>query len=168
MLRARDVLENYSFLYRDALDMARLLKAETRSEPDDGLLARLEVSTRVTPTGRRSTSTPSAGSKHSTRPPRGKPEGKPTPSPAPKEEEREPPAAPPVSVPARGDASERILKNLTDTQRRIFEALPLDHAVPIDAITREGFSVGEVMAAMTILEIHGLTVTLPGGLYARK
>ena len=168
VLRARDVLENYSFLYRDALDMARLLKAETRSEPDDGLLARLEVSTRVTPTGRRSTSTPSAGSKHSTRPPRGKPEGKPTPSPAPKEEEREPPAAPPVSVPARGDASERILKNLTDTQRRIFEALPLDHAVPIDAITREGFSVGEVMAAMTILEIHGLTVTLPGGLYARK
>ena len=63
---------------------------------------------------------------------------------------------------------QRILQRLTDTQRRIFEALPLDHAVPIDHITREGFSVGEVMAAMTILEIRGLTVTLPGGLYARK
>jgi hypothetical protein len=72
------------------------------------------------------------------------------------------------AVPARGDASEKILKKLTETQQRIFAALPLDHAVPIDHITREGFSVGEVMAAMTILEIHGLTVTLPGGLYARK
>ena len=71
-------------------------------------------------------------------------------------------------MPARGDASEQILQKLTDTQKRIFAALPLDHAVPIDHITREGFSVGEVMAAMTILEIHGLTVTLPGGLYARK
>ena len=68
----------------------------------------------------------------------------------------------------RGDASGHILQRLTETQRRIFEALPLDHAVPIDTITREGFSVGEVMAAMTVLEIHGLTVTLPGGLYARK
>ena len=60
------------------------------------------------------------------------------------------------------------LDHLTDTQRRIFETLPLDHAVPIDYLTREGFSVGEIMAAMTVLEIKGLTVTLPGGLYSRK
>ena len=75
---------------------------------------------------------------------------------------------PPPAIPARGDASERILKSLTDTQRGIFEALPLDQAVAIDYLTREGFSVGEIMAAMTVLEIKGLTVTLPGGLYARK
>ena len=30
------------------------------------------------------------------------------------------------------------------------------------------FTVGEIMATMTILEIKGLTVTLPGGLYSRK
>ena len=75
---------------------------------------------------------------------------------------------PPKSVPARGDDSDRVLKSLTDTQRRIFEALPLDHAVAIDYFTREGYSVGEIMATMTVLEIKGLTVTLPGGLYSRK
>jgi hypothetical protein len=75
---------------------------------------------------------------------------------------------PPTSVPARGDASERALKSLTETQRKIFEALPLDHAVAIDYFTREGYTVGEIMATMTVLEIKGLTVTLPGGLYSRK
>ena len=38
----------------------------------------------------------------------------------------------------------------------------------IDYFTREGYSVGEIMATMTVLEIKGLTVTLPGGLYSRK
>ncbi|MBQ7911936.1 MAG: hypothetical protein IJ363_14270, partial [Clostridia bacterium] len=81
-----------------------------------------------------------------------------------------PPRAPvpPASVPARGDASDRALKSLTESQRKIFEALPLDHAVAIDYFTREGYTVGEIMAAMTVLEIKGLTVTLPGGLYSRK
>ena len=169
VLRARDVLENYTFLYRDALDMARLLKAETRSEPDDEVLARLGVSLRVTSPkkpkpkafGDTEISVPTAGDRQ---------ERSPTPRPrtAPKKRQEEASAPPPVSVPADGDASERILKNLTETQQRIFAVLPLDHAVPIDYVTREGFTVGEVMAAMTILEINGLTVTLPGGLYARK
>ena len=184
VLSARDVLNNYAFLYRDTLDMARLLKAEKRSEPDEDLLARLGVCVRVT------------------RPRRPEPEAAPSPLfPAPRAQEapqpstkketpvrdsgsaesrrrttgsdistpRQVPQAPATTQPSlAGDASQRILQRLTDTQRRIFEALPLDHAVPIDSITREGFSTGEVMAAMTILEIHGLTVTLPGGLYARK
>ena len=70
------------------------------------------------------------------------------------------------------DGSQNIflgnMLTLTDTQRRLFELLPLDHAVTIDYLTREGFTVGEIMAAMTVLEIKGLTVTLPGGLYSRK
>ena len=76
--------------------------------------------------------------------------------------------APVAASPARGDASERILRSLTDVQRRVFEALPLDHAVAIDYLTREGFTTAEIMASMTVLEIKGLTVTLPGGLYSRK
>ena len=173
VLKARDVLENYTFLYRDALDMARLLKAETRSEPDDELLARLGVSVRtVTPQKTESSTPPLPVAQGRTRAPREnasaerKKTSEPRSGPTPKS--TAPAGKPASSVPAQGDSSERILKKLTDTQRRIFAALPLDHAVPIDHITREGFSVGEVMAAMTILEIHGLTVTLPGGLYARK
>ena len=171
VLKARDVLENYTFLYRDVLDMARLLKAETRSEPDDDLLARLGVCVRTVspkkvespspslPTVQGRSRTPRGGETNHVKSPEKSSSA--TKRMAPIEQ-----SAP--SVPARGDASEHVLKKLTETQQRIFAALPLDHAVPIDHITREGFSVGEVMAAMTILEIHGLTVTLPGGLYARK
>lgn len=170
VLKARDVLENYTFLYRDVLDMTRLLKAETRSEPDEGLLTRLGVCVRtVSPKKSQSHAALSHTAQGS---PRAQRSGAATSA-----RFTAPPAADKAAVsdgkaasavPARGDASEQILKKLTETQQRVFAALPLDHAVPIDHITREGFSVGEVMAAMTILEIHGLTVTLPGGLYARK
>ncbi|MBQ9152006.1 MAG: DNA-processing protein DprA [Clostridia bacterium] len=175
VLKARDVLENYTFLYRDALDMARLLKAETRSEPDEELLARLGVSVRTVPVKKSESQNFPAPPATQTKP-RNTTYGRSSASrkasaseSRPKTPERStPPAKEPTPVSPHGDASERILKKLTDTQRRIFEVLPLDHAVPIDHITREGFTVGEVMATMTILEIHGLTVTLPGGLYARK
>ena len=181
-LSARDVLNNYAFLYRDALDMTRLYKAESHSEPDEDYLARLGVSVRVTPPAVKTAEEPQL--KFPSTPPaaRQAPRGElpdPTPgyTPAPKKKQADRGAdttrpTPRASAPARevshGDASQRILQRLTETQRRVFEALPLDHAVPIDTITREGFSTGEVMAAMTVLEIHGLTVTLPGGLYARK
>ena len=170
VLKARDVLDNYTFLYRDALDMTKLLKAETRSEPDEGLLTRLGVCVR-TVSPQKNVPPPSLPSAEqgSHRPQRSgitnhtKASAALSAAKTTSLEEKTTSA-----VPARGDASEKILKKLTETQQRIFAALPLDHAVPIDHITREGFSVGEVMAAMTILEIHGLTVTLPGGLYARK
>jgi hypothetical protein len=198
VLCARDVLNNYAFLYRDTLDMTRLLKAETRSEPDDEHLERLGVCVRITnprkaeetplanadrasteqslrrsgsPSGNRGETLPSK--EPSPRPSTSRPQAVGADTPAPGRDSRgdlrkkpQAPAAPRPSL--TGDSSQRILQRLTDTQRRIFEALPLDHAVPIDFLTREGFSTGEVMAAMTILEIHGLTVTLPGGLYARK
>lgn len=171
VLKARDVLENYTFLYRDVLDMARLLKAETRSDPDDELLTRLGVCVRTVSPKKSESSAPSLSTMQgrSRTPQRREPNCVRSPeksSSTAKSMAHTEQSAP--SVPAKGDASELVLKKLTETQQRIFAALPLDHAVPIDHITREGFSVGEVMAAMTILEIHGLTVTLPGGLYARK
>ena len=173
VLKARDVLENYIFLYRDALDMARLLKAESRSEPDDELLARLGVSVRtVLPPRSDSPGAPLSAAQRKSQAPRSNASAERIKTSDIRSHSTPKHAAsagqPAPSVPAKGDASERILKTLTDTQQRIFATLPLDRAVPIDHITREGFSVGEVMAAMTILEIHGLTVTLPGGLYARK
>ncbi len=171
VLRAKDVLENYRFLYSDSLHMNRLSRAELRSDIDEAGLVRLGVCTRTerpaekSPPPMSEPMTPHAPLSH-----RGEASARshwtePTnaaataPVPAP---------VPAPSAPAHGDASDRALKSLTDTQRRIFEILPLDHAVPIDYLTREGFSIGEIMAAMTVLEIKGLTVTLPGGLYSRK
>ena len=165
VLSARDLLENYTFLYGNMLDMAKLTRAETRSQIDEAGLERLGVCVRTekpkeelpptpaAPASRRSVGEAPADNG------RGRAVHK---SASPKT------PTPPTSVPARGDASERALKSLTETQRKIFEALPLDHTVAIDYFTREGYTVGEIMATMTVLEIKGLTVTLPGGLYSRK
>jgi DNA protecting protein DprA len=174
VLSARDLLENYRFLYRDSLDMMKLRKAESRSDLQESELTRLGVCARTEkPQGApseasdRSESAPSASA-----PTRNA--GRTT-SEAVKPYAKTPSKSAPQTAPAsaaassaHGDASERVLRSLTDTQRRVFEALPLDHAVAIDYLTREGFTTAEIMASMTILEIKGLTVTLPGGLYSRK
>ncbi|MBR6783014.1 MAG: DNA-processing protein DprA [Clostridia bacterium] len=170
ILRARDLLENYAFLYGDALDMGKLTRAEARSDIDEAGLERLGVCVRTekpkadAPSAQTTSADPSKDRRRKAPSDirRGQGVSKSTGAKAPEA------SVPPKSVPARGDASDRALKSLTDTQRRIFEALPLDHAVAIDYFTREGYSVGEIMATMTVLEIKGLTVTLPGGLYSRK
>jgi predicted Rossmann fold nucleotide-binding protein DprA/Smf involved in DNA uptake len=184
VMSARDVLENYAFLYRDTLHMDSLRTSELRSEPNEAFLEELGVCVREKEDGERSepprrSSRPHTSAQEPSRAPVKSPiqsgaEERPIPaaprreSPrkAPKPSERLPDAEGTRSP--HGDASGHILQKLTDTQRRIFEALPLDHAVPVDAIVREGFSAGEVMAAMTVLEIRGLIVSLPGGLYSRK
>ena len=158
VLRARDVLQNYLYLYKDDLDMDRLAHAERRSSVDEAWMAKLGVvrqgwKPRENPPLTTAPSAPPAPPvKHETR-------GE-TPPPA--------PPKPPKSVPAKGDASNAVLQSLTDVQRRIFEALPLDHAVTMDYLLSEGFTVGEITLAMTVLEIKGLTVSLPGGLFSRK
>ena len=151
-LGGRDILENYEFLYRNTLDMARLRKAEKNSEHNDAFLDKLGVYSRVV---RRAVT----------------PQITPTHAPAPKKSEKPVRAVKP-EIPKReaavGDNSEKMLETLTEKQRNIFSALPLDRAVPVDYITREGYPLSDVIAAMTILEIKGLVVSLPGGLYSRK
>ena len=172
ILRARDLLENYAFLYGDSLDLGRLTGAEKRSEIDEAGLSRLGVCVRTEkpketlPDPPAATASPSRDRGREAPADTSRSRGTVKPRPAKAASPKAP--VPPASVPARGDASDRALKSLTEAQRRIFEALPLDHAVAIDYFTREGYSVGEIMATMTVLEIKGLTVTLPGGLYSRK
>ena len=69
---------------------------------------------------------------------------------------------------AEGDRSAEILASLSDRDRRIFTEMPLDRAISIDRLSALGFSIGDIMTAMTILEIRGLVTSLPGGLYLRK
>ena len=66
------------------------------------------------------------------------------------------------------DSSAALLSMLDDTSRRVFEALPLDKAVTPDGIFVDGVGIGEIITALTMLEISGLVVSLPGGLYIRK
>ncbi len=67
-----------------------------------------------------------------------------------------------------GDDSRALLESLGEKERRIFEELPLDRAVPSDYLINLGFRFGEVMSALTKLEIKGFILCLPGGLFMRK
>lgn len=69
---------------------------------------------------------------------------------------------------SRDDPSAGMLASLTPTQRALFALLPLDHAVTMDTLVKEGYSLPEIIPAMTVLELKGLVEILPGGLYARK
>ncbi len=176
VLRAKDILESYEFLYRDVLDMIRLSKAEEHSVPDDEAIARLGIYVRTEDGQMRHSkysNTPSSSRSSGSRP---RQTQAPKPSHptlnqgqgSPATETSAPPPPPPKTEPRPGDQSEAILQSLTETQRSIFAALPLDHAVPVDHLTREGFTMSQIMSAMTILEIKGLVVSLPGGLFSRK
>lgn len=66
------------------------------------------------------------------------------------------------------NATESILATLSEEQRKIFDELPCDRPVSLDALCAGGFNIGTLMATLTILEIKGLISSLPGGMYIRK
>ena len=61
-----------------------------------------------------------------------------------------------------------VLEGLNETQRKIFDEFPCDKPTSVDELSRRGYSIGVLMAALTVLEIKGLISSLPGGLYIRK
>ena len=67
-----------------------------------------------------------------------------------------------------GDNSRAVLEKLTEKQRRVFDELPLDRAVTVDYLSKAGIPFGDVISALTVLEIKGLITSLPGALYIRK
>ncbi len=61
------------------------------------------------------------------------------------------------------DAFAAVLASLDEKYRRLLEAMPADRAVPLDTLAKLGFSIGEVISAMTVLEVKGLVSSLPAG-----
>lgn len=75
---------------------------------------------------------------------------------------------PEQSAPApKADRSAELLATLAERERHVFEAVPLDRPVAIDKLQSLGYSTGELLTALSLLEIKGLIQTLPGGLYSR-
>ena len=159
VLSARDILENYAFLYRDSVDMARLLRAQERSDPDPAAFARYGVGLPVTTTPAKSVSEVRREQKIETpaTPKKSKADAKPA---------QEAPEAPKAQV--REDDSAAVLAQFSQRQRDMFAQIPLDKAVSADWLVRCGFATHEVMTALTMFEIKGLISALPGGLYTRK
>ena len=65
------------------------------------------------------------------------------------------------------DGSNEAYKILDPALRAVYDRIPSDSAVSIDRLTGNGLGVGDVISALTLLEIEGLVTSLPGGLYSK-
>lgn len=145
-LESMDILKHYEFLYRENLNLRALRAAKL---PDcDETLYRFGVPTDYED-GRR-------GGRATFDQPRTAPSSvkkiqKEESAPAPKAE-----PAPTPSVP------------LTELEQSVLSRMPMDKPTAPDALCGDGCGIGEVLTALTMLELYGIVTSLPGGLYARK
>lgn len=144
VLSSNDIIDHFDFLYHDAIDYKSYKSAKRHSELDGRALERLEISTRayIAPLA-------TAEEKREEK----------------KEMKQNTDA--PKTVEERAEA-EPSLDGLDDTAKRVLLEMPIDTAVSPDALTVSGLSAGDVITALTMLELSGFVVSLPGGLYIRK
>lgn len=153
-LCAEDILHFYDFLYQDVLYYGALKNAKAHAALSDAVLEAYGVAvSHVAQTRGKVRPTPKTSEGNDARDVFKKEKAK-----KPKEIKKETVA----------DRSAALLASLDETVRRIFEGLPLDRAVSPDVLVAQGFDIGTVMMALTTLEIYGLVLSLPGGMYMRQ
>lgn len=157
-LHAEDILHFYDFLYHDVLDYKSLFRAKKLAHEPSRILKKYGVSPHVA-RAPRTADTPSVIPVAGTM--RLAPQKQAKTSPKKSEEE-------PRQEPVSPDRSQEILVSLDDTTRKVLEAMPLDRSVSPDALSATGIEMGDVMTALTMLELGGFVTSLPGGLYTRK
>ena len=186
VLSGFDIIRNYMYLYRERLDIARLRSSENKSSFDADAVRNMGIALRVRP------SEPDKNEDNGlTRATKGgrnglgeanrqssianMPKFKPLPKMSQiesearaKESQNEVQCLKDENRSKGGDDSAKILEKLSEKQRRVFDEMPLDRAVTVDYLTKIGFALGEVISALTVLEIKGLVSSLPGALYIRK
>lgn len=159
-LSADDIACHYDFLYHDCINYTRLRKAKSSMPPIENSLAKYGVSgvcRRLRSDRVSSENTPTQTAEPVS-----------IPKAAPKKEEKNTAADTVSEKPRTSDRSAELLSGLDETTKRVFEALPMDKAVCADAVVIEGVGIGDIITALTMLEINGLAESLPGGMYIRK
>ena len=156
-----DILKHYDFLYRDVIDYTGLSRAKRKTDYADAdrALSKYGVST--------------GGASYS---PRARVNSKRKP-----EEEQSFPledslasekqtaaSKPAEAAKSVSDDSSAVLATLDETTRKVFEGMPIDKAISPDSLSSLGIGIGEAITSLTMLELCGLVISLPGGLYSRK
>lgn len=153
-LSARDILGTYEFPWGASTDPTALAAAERISDYTGGLFERYGVRPTVessTERGAEKTST-SAGSALRISYPRDR-------------------RAKEKQVSQRTDASDSEKKAMPrpdGVQGRIYDAMKPGEKYSVDKLMRLGIGMGELMSALTQLEIRGYVASMPGGAYIRK
>ncbi len=166
VLCGNDIVKNYAYLFRDTIDIQRMRNAERNSDFDPSVLLSLGVRARgdkpayggissqvkQNAVGYKISKEVKIIKNQTTHP----------------SDNNDQTARSSDFVKASGDDSKAALDSLSEKQRKIFDEIPLDRAIPIDYLIKTGFKMGELISALTVLEIKGLISSLPGGLYQRK
>ena len=158
-LQAEDILGFYDFLYHDVIDYRGLARAKKQSHSPSRAIKKYGVAARKM---------------RQAKPKNERKDDAPAPI-APAHEKQEKaavatatPAKKIEQTPASPDRSQEILVSLDDTTRKVLETMPCDRPVSPDALAATGLDMGDVMTALTMLELGGFVSSLPGGLYTRK
>ena len=86
------------------------------------------------------------------------------------EDKREKPCGEPEpkAVIAKESRPEVNTDTLDEVSKKVLLAMPLDRGATPDELSIEGVDIGDVITALTMLEIEGFIESLPGGTYIRK
>lgn len=164
VLSGKDIINNYAYIYKDTVDTLKLARAEKNSYIDMRAVRDMNISLRCVKSSKgnndidngidtlkkvesnvkkKKTVKTQSGENKENKPPEKKTE-------------------------ITNDRSQEIVAGLSERQRKIFDGIPLDKPISVDSLTELGFSMGEIMSSLTVLEIKGLISSLPGALYIRK
>ncbi len=168
---AADLLENFSYLYRDSVNPSAIRRASLCAQFAPGKLAAHGVSEqargakRGEKRDRRMSETLHTEKRiegKTVREMSGETE-------YPVYDTPEAPVAEARSETPRSQADDSVasLAALPDDCREVFEAMPIGRPITADELCRAGFDIAQLMIAFTMLEVSGLITTLPGGLYCR-
>ena len=165
-LSSSDILEPYGHIYTESLYTERLPQAARSSEADLNALAELGVIELTKPQKRSEAGIRSSSAER----PKNPRDRASKPFDRQREEKkaslRETTVAKTETTKGHVPPAE-ILSSLNEVQSAVLEAIPDDRAVSADQLNSLGYPYGEIIAALTMLEIMGLIHKLPGALYTK-
>ena len=163
VVEARDILENYNLLYGKNINYLSLAYAKERYEYDERVFGKMGIAARIY--NGINAAAPKDGGASELRPKRRTAVSPSEKTPSTVENKKKKFGE--FSAEKR-DNTEEIISKLGDVEKEIFSEIPIDRAISMDALCALGYTVGDVMSALTLLEVKGLVMPLPGSLYIRK
>ena len=157
-LAAEDILRHYDFLYHDMINYRGLRQATLRATTEEEALKQYGVGGLYE---RKKAEKPKKEKKNGVRAElqtEEKPETEKKPT---LEAVEKTPGAEPLPD------SDKLISELDEVSRKIYEAMPKGRAVSPDGIVVEGVGIGEIITSLTLLELSGLVSSQAGGLYCR-
>lgn len=179
VLRTKDIVAPFEYVFSGNLNTAKLFAVGDRSQPDPEYLDRVGViryRAKVAEAPMQAEQTPvaEAAARADTALPAEKkkrPARRKTPLAGSDTDEHAPDqSVPPATEQARSierRTPDETLSSLSEVQRAVLEAIPDDRAITADELVKLEYSYGEIIAALTMLEILGLIQKLPGALYIK-